>query len=100
MRTVFGEGWNPLGLVWTGEGGGYLSPDFMTKTFKKFARAAGCPGLRLHDLRHAHATALVALSAHPRTIQQRLGHSSAAFPMHVYASDNSSEERRVGKEGV
>jgi integrase len=90
VRTAVGDEWNPLGLVWTGERGGHLSPDSMTKTFKRFAREAGSPALRLHDLRHAHATALVELSAHPRTIQQRLGHSSAAFTMNVYASDNDA----------
>ena len=74
--------------VWTNVRLGYASPDGWTKQFKKVARAAGHPELTLHSLRHAHATALVELGTHPRTIQQRLGHASAAFTMNVYASDS------------
>ena len=74
--------------VWTNDILGYASPDGWTKEFKGTARQAGYPELTLHSLRHAHATALVELGAHPRTIQQRLGHASAAFTMNVYTSDS------------
>ncbi|MFC1935412.1 tyrosine-type recombinase/integrase [Chloroflexota bacterium] len=47
-------------------------------------QAAGYPGVRLHDLRHFHATALIAAEAHPRVVQERLGHASTAFTMQVY----------------
>ena len=40
--------------------------------------------LRLHDLRHFHAFGLIATNAHPKIVQERLGHSSAAFTMQVY----------------
>ncbi len=74
--------------VFTNDRLDYASPDRWTKEFKKTARMAGHPELTLHSLRHAHATALVELGAHPKTIQQRLGHASAAFTMNVYASDS------------
>ena len=74
--------------VWTNDRLEYASPDRWTKEFKRIARAACHPDLTLHSLRHGHATALVELGAHPRTIQQRLGHASAAFTMNVYTSDS------------
>lgn len=46
--------------------------------------AAGHSELRLHHLRHAHGTALAEINAHPKTIQQRLGHASASFTMNTY----------------
>ncbi len=33
-------------------------------------------GLRFHDLRHSQASMLIAQGAHPKVIQERLGHAS------------------------
>jgi len=44
---------------------------------------------RLHDLRHFHVTALIATGAHPKIVQERLGHSSAAFTMNRYGHVNA-----------
>lgn len=32
--------------------------------------------MRLHDLRHSHASLLLAKGIHPEIVQERLGHSS------------------------
>lgn len=46
---------------------------------------AGLPeGLRVHDLRHTCASILIGLGAHPKVIQERLGHSSIMVTMDVY----------------
>jgi integrase len=42
------------------------------------------PGLRFHDLRHACAGLLIAQGAHPKVIQERLGHASIAITMDRY----------------
>jgi integrase len=42
------------------------------------------PRLRLHDLRHSCAALLIELGAHPKAIQERLGHSSITVTMDVY----------------
>jgi len=42
------------------------------------------PNLRLHDLRHSCAALLIELGAHPKAIQERLGHSSITVTMDVY----------------
>ena len=52
--------------------------------WEKVARHAGYEGLRLHDLRHAHAAGLIRDGVHPRVVQERLGHAFAAFTMQVY----------------
>ncbi|MDP2948175.1 MAG: tyrosine-type recombinase/integrase, partial [Chloroflexota bacterium] len=72
------------GLVFPGPLGGPLDPSVLTHNWEKLARKAGYPGLRLHDLRHAHASGLIRAGAHPRVVQERLGHASAAFTMQVY----------------
>ena len=42
------------------------------------------PKIRLHDLRHTHATILLQENVHPKVVSERLGHSSIAFTMTVY----------------
>ena len=45
-----------------------------------------CPTIRLHDLRHTHATLLLsARRAGARCVSERLGHASATITMTVYA---------------
>ncbi len=39
-------------------------------------KAAGLPGLRVHDLRHAHASWLLAGGADLQVVKERLGHAS------------------------
>jgi integrase len=43
------------------------------------------PHLRLHDLRHIHATVLLKAGVHPRVVQERLGHSSIATTLDIYS---------------
>lgn len=44
----------------------------------------GVPGLRLHDLRHAYASALLLAGVHPKVASKALGHSSVALTMDTY----------------
>ncbi len=53
------------------------------------------PRVRPHDLRHGHATYLVAAGVDPRTVADRLGHSSPAFTMRVYVHGVSEAQRRA-----
>ncbi len=73
-----------MGLVFPSPFGGPVDPSVITRNFKKLARKAGYPGLRLHDLRHGHAAGLMKVGAYPNVVQERLGHASAAFTLQVY----------------
>ena len=46
---------------------------------------AGLTGVRLHDLRHTHASLLLKLNADPKTVSDRLGHASVQITMDVYS---------------
>ena len=48
------------------------------------SRAEGVPRVRLHDLRHSHATQLLAAGVHPKIAQERLGHSSIGVTLDLY----------------
>jgi integrase len=43
------------------------------------------PQVRFHDLRHSHATQLLATGIHPKIAQERLGHSSISVTLDLYS---------------
>ncbi len=47
-------------------------------------KAAGVRQRRFHDLRHTHATLLLASGANIRAVSARLGHATAAFTLQIY----------------
>ena len=63
------EVFNDQGLVFPGPLGGLLDPSVVTRNFKKLARKAGHPGIRLQDLRHALAAGLIKAGGHPRVVE-------------------------------
>ena len=64
------QGWTPIDL---------------SNRFIRFVKAAGLPRVRLHDLRHSHATHLLMAGVHPKVAQERLGHSSIMLTMDIYS---------------
>ena len=42
------------------------------------------PKVRTHDLRHTCASLLISLGAHPKAIQERLGHSDISVTLNLY----------------
>ena len=56
-----------------------------TKRFQRAIAAWSFPRIRLHDLRHTHATILLQAGVHPKVVQERLGHSSIQVTMDVYS---------------
>lgn len=84
-RMAWGEAWTETGLVFTRQDGTALHPQTATWHFHRLARAAGVPVLRLHDLRHTHATLGLAAGVPPKVMQERLGHSSIQITMDLYS---------------
>jgi integrase len=81
-----GEAPKPKDYVFTAPKGGPLRRDLLLKRILRPAadRAGLPPGLRVHDLRHTSVSLLIQLGAHPKVIQERLGHSSITVTMDVY----------------
>lgn len=72
------------GLVFTMRGRP-LQPESVSKRFVTLARRAGLRPIRLHDLRHTHATLALRAGVHPKIVSERLGHSAVAFTLDVYS---------------
>jgi integrase len=71
--------------VVTREDGLPLQPRSLTHAFIKFIRRHGLRHIRLHDLRHSHATHMLAAGVHPKIAQERLGHSSVSVTIDLYS---------------
>lgn len=55
------------------------------KMLKRRAQKAGLPPIRLHDLRHPHASTLINLGTPPKVVQERLGHASIQMTLDLYS---------------
>lgn len=84
-RLAWGAAWVDTGLVFTREDGTPLHPQTALWHLRKITRAAGLPEIRLHDLRHTHATLGLAAGVPPKVMQERLGHSSVAITGDLYS---------------
>ena len=83
-RLRAGELWQDYGLIFTTSIGTPLDPRNVTAVFARLRAKAGYPWLRLHDLRHACATFLLASGVEPRTVMEILGHATIRLTMETY----------------
>src|SRR3546814_3859467 len=72
-RMAWGEAWTDSGLVFTREDGTPLHPQTALWHLRRLSRAAGVPEVRLHDLRHTHATLGPAAGVPAKVMPERLG---------------------------
>jgi hypothetical protein len=55
---------------------------------------SGVPSIRFHDLRHTHASLLLAEGENLRVIADRLGHSQVSFTAHTYTRAATEAQRK------
>jgi integrase len=79
------EGWTDSGYVFTAEDGQYLNPEAVTRWFRQAVKKSMLPTIRLHDLRHTHATLALQAGVHPKVVSERLGHATVAMTLDIYS---------------
>jgi integrase len=85
-QLAVGAGWDRVSdLVFRDELGGSIHPDWLSREFRRLVAVAGAPCIRLHDLRHTHATLALKAGVHPKVVSERLGHSSIAITLDLYS---------------
>lgn len=85
-RLRAGSAWqNPENFVFTNPLGTHVKHETVSKNYKKLVTEMGLPDLRFHDLRHSFAVASLQAGDDIKTVQENLGHHSAAFTMDTYA---------------
>ncbi|MGO4603047.1 tyrosine-type recombinase/integrase [Terrabacter sp. 2YAF2] len=72
-----------------------LHDNAVTFRWRQTRKAAGCPSVRLHDLRHFYASGLIAAGCDVVTVQRALGHATATTTLGTYAHLWPSAEDRT-----
>jgi len=84
-RLAWGPAYQDQDLVFAREDGSPINPDWLTRKFAALARGGDVPTIRLHDLRHTHATLALQANVHPKVVAERLGHSSVMITLDTYS---------------
>jgi integrase len=62
-----------------------LQPNSIGHAFAMFLKATKRPHTRFHDLRHSHATQMLAAGVHPKIASERLGHAKVGTTLDLYS---------------
>lgn len=76
---------NDADLVFTGQDGTPIHPERVTRLFQQASKKANVPLIRLHDLRHTHATLALSAGIHPKVVSERLGHANIGITLDTYS---------------
>jgi integrase len=101
-RLAAGPAWtDEVARVFTREDGGGLDPDGISIAFRRLCTLAEVRIIRLHDVRHSHATLMLAGGVPVEVISKRLGHSRISTTMDLYVHPDDRQQRsaadRFGK---
>ena len=84
MRLEAGDCWDENNLIFSNQTGGFLSYRTVYDCFKRIVDKIGSPSTRFHDLRHTYAVLAIKSGDDIKTVQENLGHATAAFTLDVY----------------
>jgi integrase len=65
--------------------GNPMNPNAVTLAFRRIIKKAGLKEIRIHDLRHTHATLMLKAGIHPKVVSERLGHASIGITLDLYS---------------
>lgn len=71
--------------------------EFLYKAMKKGCAVSGVKRIRVHDLRHSHASLLVEMGFSPLLIAERLGHEKVQTTMDTYSHLYPNKQMEVAK---
>jgi integrase len=80
-------------LVFADADGGPLIPSWVSDRWRNQWPELQLPRIRLHALRHTHATLLLAKQVPIKVVSERLGHSTIAMTMDTYAHVLPAQDR-------
>jgi integrase len=92
-RLAVGHAWHHTDLVFCGADGSQLHPNTVSQSFDRLIARSHLPRIRFHDLRHGHASHLLAAGVNAKVVSERLGHASVAFTLDTYAHVMPGQQR-------
>ena len=83
-KAELGRGYTDQDLIFAKVDGSPINPDYFSQVFDRTVAKLDIPRIRLHDLRHTHATIGLAAGVPPKVMSDRLGHATVAFTQDTY----------------
>ncbi|MEK3855913.1 site-specific integrase [Cytobacillus sp. FSL H8-0458] len=84
-QKILGDSYLNYDLVLCAKNGNWVHPNNFRRAFKVTVEQLDIPMIRLHDLRHSHATFLLSKQVNPKIIQERLGHKNITVTLNTYS---------------
>ena len=84
-REEWGDAYQDSGRVFTYENGRQLRPGYPSKLFELMVEKLGLPHMRFHDLRHFHASLMLASGQDMAIVSKSMGHSNSQITRDLYA---------------
>jgi integrase len=85
LRIQLGIGLNADDFVFIRPDGSPMNPSAVTLAFRRIIKKSGLKRIRIHDLRHTHATLMLRAGIHPKVVSERLGHASIGITLDTYS---------------
>jgi len=85
LRIQLGISLNADDFVFIRPDGSPINPNAITLAFRRIIKRAGLRRIRLHDLRHTHATLMLKAGIHPKVVSERLGHANIGITLDIYS---------------
>lgn len=83
-RLALGLTYEDNDLVFPNELGSVINPMALTRALDRAGKRVQAPHVKLHDLRHFHASLLLQSGQNPVLVSKRLGHSSVSMTLDIY----------------
>lgn len=83
-RLLLGSTYEDNDLVFPNELGSVLNPMALTRTLDRTNCRVQAGHVKLHDLRHFHASVLLQNGQNPVLVSKRLGHSTVSMTLDIY----------------
>jgi integrase len=84
-HAMLGKPLTESDLAFSHPDGSPIKPGSVTHAFKWLAHKLGFHGVRFHDLRHTHASLMLAQGVHPKIVSERLGHATVSITLDTYS---------------
>jgi len=85
LRIQLGISLNADDFVFIRPDGSPVNPNAVTLAFRRIIKRAGLKDIRIHDLRHTHATLMLKAGIHPKVVSERLGHANIGITLDIYS---------------
>ncbi len=84
-RRLAASEWHDFDLIVCTSKGTPINPNNVSRSFEVLVKRASLRRIRVHDLRHTHATLLLKQGMPAKVVSERLGHASIAITLDTYS---------------